>query len=87
MLAAAQEADDERPLAWVRMEPNTQSAVQEVWVQAWPGAATPVRVAQTHAHGAWVAPTGPAETPEGGDFVEGGEGYWANEATRRLAGA
>ncbi|KKI18496.1 DUF2332 domain-containing protein [Sphingomonas sp. Ag1] len=87
MLAAAQEADDERPLAWVRMEPNKQSAVQEVWVQAWPGAATPVRVAQTHAHGTWVAPTDPAETPSGGDFVEGGEGYWANEATRRLAGA
>ena len=87
MLAAAARADADRPLAWVRMEPNKQSAVQEVWVQAWPGAAKPVRIAQTHAHGAWVAPTDPADTPEGGDFVEGGAGYWANEDTCRLAGA
>lgn len=86
MAAAAARADRDRPLAWVRMEPNKQSAVQEVWVQAWPGAGTPYRVAQTHAHGTWVAPTDPADTPAGGDFVDGGEGYWASATTRRLAG-
>ena len=87
MAAAAARADHDRPLAWVRMEPNKQSAMQEVWVQAWPGYAAPYRVAQTHAHGTWVAPTDPADTPAGGDFVDGGAGYWASETTRRLAGA
>lgn len=86
MAAAAARANRDRPLAWVRMEPNKQSAMQEVWVQAWPGHAAPYRVAQTHAHGTWVAPTDPAETPVGGDFVDSGEGYWASETTRRLAG-
>ncbi|WP_085808930.1 DUF2332 domain-containing protein [Sphingomonas sp. TZW2008] len=87
MAMAAARATPERPLAWVRMEPNKQSAVQEVWVQAWPGAAAPRRVAQSHAHGTWVAPTDPADTPPDGDFVSGGAGYWENAATRKLAGA
>lgn len=85
MLAAAEHATPERPLAWVRMEPNKQTALQEVWLQAWPGAATPLRVAQTHAHGTWVAPTDPAETPAGGDYVDGGEGFWAQEMAKSLA--
>ena len=85
MTAAGARADADRPLAWVRMEPNRQSAMQEVWVQAWPGGDAPHRVAQTHAHGAWVAPTDPADGPPGGDFVSGGEGYWTDPATRESA--
>lgn len=87
MASAAAAATPDRALAWVRMEPNKDTAVQEVWVQAWPGATAPRRVALSHAHGTWVTPTDPAETPPGGDFVSGGEGYWSNAATRRLAGA
>jgi hypothetical protein len=87
MARAAAAATPERPLAWVRMEPNKDTAVQEVWVQAWPGAAAPRRLAQTHAHGTWVSLTNPADTPMESDFVTGGEGYWANAATRKLAGA
>lgn len=77
MVEAAARATADRPLAWVRMEPNTESAMQEVWMQDWPDAPSPRRMARSHAHGAWVEPLDPADTPPGGDFVSGGEGYWA----------
>lgn len=84
MHAAGECATRDRPLAWVRMEPNTQSAMQEVWAQSWPDAPAPRRFAQTHAHGTWVMPLDPAETPARGDYVAGGDGYWTKaESTTR----
>lgn len=61
MEAAGARATPERPLAWVRMEPDRASAVQEVWVTSWPGmpdaeGGVARRVAFTHAHGTWVEP-------------------------------
>jgi len=56
MTAAAGCATSERPLAWVRMEPDRVSAKQQVWVQSWPGFAETQRLADVQAHGAWVEP-------------------------------
>lgn len=56
MTAAAARATSERPLAWVRMEPDRVSAKQQVWVQSWPGFAETQRLADVQAHGAWVEP-------------------------------
>ncbi len=63
MLAAGAAATAERPLAWVRMEPNRNTAQQQVWVQSWPGFAEAVQLANVQAHGAWVEPIIPP--PEG----------------------
>ncbi|MGY4397458.1 hypothetical protein ACVWZA_002652 [Sphingomonas sp. UYAg733] len=54
ILAAGAAATAERPLAWVRMEPNRNTAQQQVWVQSWPGFAEAVQLANVQAHGAWV---------------------------------
>lgn len=54
MAAAAERATPERPLAWVRMEPNRATAKQQVWVQSWPGHGEPAMLANVQAHGAWV---------------------------------
>lgn len=54
MAAAADRATSERPLAWVRMEPNRIAAKQQVWVQSWPDYAEPVILADVQAHGAWI---------------------------------
>jgi hypothetical protein len=56
MAAAADSATPERPLAWVRMEPNRIAAKQQVWVQSWPGFPEAERLADVQAHGAWVEP-------------------------------
>lgn len=56
MEAAGARATDERPLAWVKMEPDRVTAVQEVWVRTWPEGAPEAKVAQAQAHGAWVRP-------------------------------
>ncbi|WEJ99427.1 MAG: DUF2332 family protein [Candidatus Sphingomonas phytovorans] len=56
MAAAAAQATAERPLAWVRMEPNRVAAKQQVWVQSWPNHAEPMILADVQAHGAWVEP-------------------------------
>ena len=56
MTAAGDRATAERPLAWVRMEPDRDAAVQEVWVETWPDGAPAARVAFSHAHGAWLRP-------------------------------
>lgn len=56
MAAAAARATADRPLAWVRMEPNRASAQQQVWVQSWPGHPEPALLANVQAHGAWVEP-------------------------------
>ncbi|QNQ08708.1 DUF2332 domain-containing protein [Sphingomonas alpina] len=56
MKAAGAAATVERPLAWVRMEPNRNTAQQQVWVQSWPGFEYAVQLANVQAHGAWVEP-------------------------------
>lgn len=56
MAAAAERATPERPLAWVRMEPNRIAAKQQVWVQSWPNHAEPLILADVQAHGAWIEP-------------------------------
>lgn len=55
MQAAAAQATPERPLAWVRMEPDRVLQRQELVVQSWPGHGTPRMLATAHAHGAWIA--------------------------------
>ena len=52
--AAAERATEERPLAWVMMEPNRAFAQQIVRVRSWPGHAEWDVLATAHAHGAWV---------------------------------
>jgi len=54
--AAANRATAERPLAWVRMEPNRATAKQQVWIQSWPDHGEPVILADVQAHGAWIEP-------------------------------
>lgn len=52
---AAAQATAERPLAWVRMEPDRVLQRQELLVQSLPGHATRQMLATAHAHGAWIA--------------------------------
>jgi hypothetical protein len=57
-IAAAMEragtvATAERPLAWVRMEPDDIRKGIEVYLQAWPGLPE-TQLARTHPHGAWI---------------------------------
>ena len=55
MEAAGARATRERPLAWVRMEPERGlTPRQEVWVRTWPDGAPEAKLAHAHAHGAWV---------------------------------
>jgi hypothetical protein len=55
MAAAGAVATAERPLGWVRFEPDRGlNPRQEVWVQHWPEGAPAVKIAHSHAHGAWV---------------------------------
>lgn len=57
MAEAAARATPERPLAWVRMEPDRAISEQQLWVQSWPGHAEPVKLARVQAHGAWIETT------------------------------
>jgi len=57
MAGAAARATPERPLAWVRMEPDRAIAEQQLWVRSWPGHGEPVKLARVQAHGAWIEPT------------------------------
>ncbi|MBN8806686.1 MAG: DUF2332 domain-containing protein [Sphingomonas sp.] len=54
MTAAAERATAERPLGWVMMEPNRESARQEVRVRSWPGHGEWQLLGVAHAHGTWV---------------------------------
>jgi len=54
---AAANATPDRPLAWVRMEPDRAISEQQLWVQSWPGHGEPVKLARVQAHGAWIEPT------------------------------
>ncbi|MFA6117850.1 MAG: DUF2332 family protein [Sphingomonas sp.] len=56
MAVAAEQATAERPLAWVRMEPNRVAAKQQVWIQSWPDHGDPIILADVQAHGAWIEP-------------------------------
>lgn len=53
---AAARATADRPLAWVRMEPDRVLQRQELIVQSWPGHRERRMLATAHAHGAWIAP-------------------------------
>jgi hypothetical protein len=79
MAAAGAAATPDRPLAWVRMEPNRDGAVQEVWVRHWPDGAPAVRVAFAHAHGTWIEP---AADPGDGD--PGDAEFWTAERLARV---
>lgn len=57
MAQAAVAATADRPLAWVRMEPDRVLQRQELIVQSWPGNGDPQMLATAHAHGAWIAAT------------------------------
>ncbi|AOH86458.1 hypothetical protein AWL63_02605 [Sphingomonas panacis] len=57
MAGAAARATPERPLAWVRMEPDRVISEQQLWVQSWPGHGEPVKLARAQAHGAWIEPS------------------------------
>lgn len=52
---AAVRATSDRPLAWVRMEPDRVLQRQELIVQSWPGHGDRRMLATAHAHGAWIA--------------------------------
>lgn len=53
MEAAGAAATAERPLAWVRMEPDAARKNIELHVGAWPGLGD-TRLAGAHPHGAWI---------------------------------
>lgn len=55
MAQAAAAATPDRPLAWVRMEPDRVLQRQELIVQSWPGNGEAQMLATAHAHGAWIA--------------------------------
>lgn len=57
MTDAAARATADRPLAWVRMEPDRVLQRQELIIQSWPGHGEAQMLATAHAHGAWIAPT------------------------------
>ncbi|CAN5349814.1 DUF2332 domain-containing protein [soil metagenome] len=58
MAEAGARATFERPLAWMRMEPDRAISEQQLWVQSWPGHVEPVQLARVQAHGAWIEPVG-----------------------------
>lgn len=57
MDAAAARATPDRPLGWVRMEPDRVLQRQELIVQHWPGHGSSRMLATAHAHGAWIEAT------------------------------
>ncbi|KZE08770.1 MULTISPECIES: DUF2332 domain-containing protein [Sphingomonas] len=52
---AAARATSDRPLAWVRMEPDRVLQRQELIVQSWLSHGDRRMLATAHAHGAWIA--------------------------------
>lgn len=54
MEAAGRAATPDRPLAWISLEANRSLLQHELIVRHWPTAPEPHRLAQAHAHGAWV---------------------------------
>ena len=66
MAAAGARANPERPLAWVAMEPNRALAQMLVSIFTWPGSTARERLAQCHAHAAWIAPGAAADSASSG---------------------
>jgi hypothetical protein len=62
MRAAAASATDDRPLAWVMMEPDRARAAQLVRVRSWPGHGDDTVLATAHAHGNWIRVGAPDAT-------------------------
>ncbi len=54
MEEAGKRATPDRPLAWVALEANRTVHHHELAVRYWPGGEAPRKIAQSHAHGAWV---------------------------------
>ncbi|MEI4508505.1 DUF2332 domain-containing protein [Sphingopyxis sp. CCNWLW253] len=54
MEEAGARATADRPLAWVALEANRTVHHHEMVVRYWPGGETPRKIAQAHAHGAWI---------------------------------
>lgn len=69
MAMAGAAATDERPLAWVAMEPDRALAEQVVTVRTWPGGPREI-VATAHAHATWVKPGLPEAGREGHALVD-----------------
>lgn len=53
--AAGAQATIERPFAWITLEANRDNFRHELVVRSWPGDDTAHKLAESHAHGAWVA--------------------------------
>lgn len=56
--AAGAAATPDRPLAWVRLEPNRDLARHEMRATLWPGG-TETLLARAHPHGRWIEPVTP----------------------------
>jgi hypothetical protein len=54
MDAAGEQADDQRPLAWIALETNRETFAHELRVRHWPGGQEAVHLSTAHPHGAWV---------------------------------
>lgn len=54
MEVAGARATAEHPLAWIALEANRTVHHHELVVRYWPGGGEPVKLAHSHAHGAWV---------------------------------
>ena len=54
MEEAGKRATADRPLAWVALEANRTVHHHELVVRHWPGGEAPRKIAQAHAHGAWI---------------------------------
>lgn len=52
--AAGAQATVERPLAWIALEANRDNFRHELVVRYWPGGDTAHKLAESHAHGAWI---------------------------------
>lgn len=55
--AAGARATSDRPLAWVRLEPDRDLARHQVHATLWPGGETH-HLAMSHPHGRWIEPLG-----------------------------
>jgi hypothetical protein len=51
---AGDAASPEKPLAWIRLEPNRDTFRHELSIRCWPGGLEAVTLAEAHPHGAWV---------------------------------
>lgn len=54
MEAAGAKATADRPLAWIALEANRALHLHELVLRTWPGDGAPIKLARSHAHGAWV---------------------------------